>query len=129
MISFYDGECSVSNYLSDFSSHQEMILDLLNKLIVEQYNDYKVYAHNLSNFDSLFLLDILNQNFNVKLIRNRGRLISIKVSKSIKDNNNKNKVISLTFYDSYQLLPSALRKLAISFNTITKKRYFSIWFC
>ena len=69
LISFYDGECSVSNYLSDFSSHQEMILDLLNKLIVEQYNGFKVYAHNLSNFDSLFLLDILNQNFNIKIIR------------------------------------------------------------
>ena len=48
-----------------------MILDLLNKLIVEKYDGFKVYAHNLSNFDSLFLLDILNQYFNVNIIRNK----------------------------------------------------------
>jgi hypothetical protein len=125
LISFYDGEKSVSNYLTDFSNHQEMILDLLNKLIIEQYNGFKVYAHNLSNFDSLFLLDILNLNFSVKIIRNRGRLISIKVSKSIIDKEtNKTKVISLTFYDSYQLLPSSLRNLALSFNTNTQKDIF-----
>lgn len=103
-----------------------MILDLLNKLIVEEYDGFKVYAHNLSNFDSIFLLDILNQNFNVNIIRNRGRIISIKVSRSVPDKQDpqKSKVVCLTFYDSYQLLPSSLRKLAISFNTNTKKDIF-----
>lgn len=86
---------------------------------------YKVYAHNLSNFDSLFMLDILNQHFNIKIIRNKGRIISIKISKSITDKLlKKNKVIKLTFYDSYQLLPSALRKLAIAFNTNIQKDIF-----
>lgn len=64
------------------------------------------------------MLDILNQHFNIKIIRNKGRIISIKISKSITDKLlKKDKVIKLTFYDSYQLLPSALRKLAIAFNT------------
>lgn len=101
-----------------------MIEDLLNKLIAEEYDGYKVFVHNLSNFDALFILDILNQNFNVKLIRNNGRIISIKISKTIKDADNKNKVISLTFYDSYQILPSSLKKLAISFNTNSQKDIF-----
>lgn len=85
LISFYDGDSCTSNYVTNFSNHKEMILDLLNKLIVAKYDGFKVYAHNLSNFDSLFLLDILNQYFSVKIIRNKGRIISIKISKTIMD--------------------------------------------
>jgi hypothetical protein len=125
LISFYDGVSSASNYLTNFKDHKEMILDLLNKLVIDNYDGYKVYAHNLSNFDSLFLLDILNLHFNINIIRNKGRLISIKVSKTIIDKlTKKEKVIKLTFYDSYQLLPSSLRKLTTSFNTNTKKDIF-----
>lgn len=103
-----------------------MILDCLNQLISIKYNGFKVYVHNLSNFDSLFMLNILQNNFDINLTRNKGRIISIKVSKTVpslvfKD---KEKVISLTFYDSYQLLPSSLRKLGLSFNTITQKDIF-----
>jgi hypothetical protein len=72
------------------------------------------------------MLNILQNNFDINLTRNKGRIISIKVSKTVpslvfKD---KEKVISLTFYDSYQLLPSSLRKLGLSFNTITQKDIF-----
>jgi hypothetical protein len=126
LISFYDGEHSFSNYLTDFSNSDLMILDILNKLIIRKYDGFKVYVHNLSNFDSLFLLDILQNNFDISLIRNKGRLISMKISKTVpslvfKD---KNTTISLTFYDSYQLLPSSLRKLGLSFNTSQKKDIF-----
>lgn len=125
LISFYDGVDFTSNYITDFSSHQEMILDCLNKLVIDKYDGYKVYAHNLSNFDSIFMLDILNKHFNINIIRNKGRIISIKISKTITDKLlKKEKVIKLTFYDSYQLLPSALRKLAIAFNTNTQKDIF-----
>jgi hypothetical protein len=125
LISFYDGVDFTSNYITDFSSHQEMILDCLNKLVIDKYDGYKVYAHNLSNFDSIFMLDILNKHFNINIIRNKGRIISIKISKTITDKLlKKDKVIKLTFYDSYQLLPSALRKLAIAFNTNTQKDIF-----
>ena len=126
LISFYDGEHSFSNYLTDFSNSNEMILNCLNKLIIKKYDGYKVYVHNLSNFDSLFLLDILQNNFDISLIRNKGRLISMKISKTVPSLLHKDKVsvISLTFFDSYQLLPSSLRKLALSFNTSQKKDIF-----
>ena len=50
----------------------------------------------------------------------------MKISKTVPSLIHKDKVtvISLTFYDSYQLLPSSLRKLALSFNTITQKDIF-----
>ena len=106
-----------------------MILDILNKLIVAKYDGYRVYVHNLSNFDALFILDILNRHFSVNIIRNKGPLwvISIKVSKAIKIvecGKEKSKVITLTFYDSYQLLPSSLRKLAIALNANIQKDIF-----
>ena len=103
-----------------------MILDCLNQLISIKYDGFKVYVHNLSNFDSLFILNILQNNFDINLTRNKGRIISIKVSKTVPNPlfRDKEKVISLTFYDSYQLLPSSLRKLGLSFNTITQKDIF-----
>lgn len=126
LISFYDGVTSISNYLTDFVNSDLMILDCLNQLISIKYDGFKVYVHNLSNFDSLFMLNILQNNFDINLTRNKGRIISIKVSKTIPNPlfRDKEKVISLTFYDSYQLLPSSLRKLGLSFNTITQKDIF-----
>ena len=72
------------------------------------------------------MLNILQNNFDISLIRNKGRIISIKISKTIPNPlfRDKEKVISLTFFDSYQLLPSSLRKLGNSFNTITQKDIF-----
>jgi hypothetical protein len=126
LISFYDGVTSISNYLTDFANSDLMILDCLNQLISIKYDGFKVYVHNLSNFDSLFMLNILQNNFDINLTRNKGRIISIKVSKTVPNPlfRDKEKVISLTFYDSYQLLPSSLRKLGLSFNTITQKDIF-----
>jgi hypothetical protein len=126
LISFYDGVTSISNYLTDFANSDLMILDCLNQLISIKYDGFKVYVHNLSNFDSLFMLNILQNNFDINLTRNKGRIISMKVSKTVPNPlfRDKEKVISLTFYDSYQLLPSSLRKLGLSFNTITQKDIF-----
>ena len=72
------------------------------------------------------MLNILQNNFDISLIRNKGRIISIKISKTIPNPlfRDKEKVISLTFFDSYQLLPSSLRKLGLSFNTSQKKDIF-----
>jgi len=48
-----------SFYLTDYSSSEDMIINAFKDLLVKKYDNYKVYIHNLSNFDGIFLLKIL----------------------------------------------------------------------
>lgn len=56
-----------------------MLEACIKSLLISKYNNYKIYVHNLSNFDSIFLMKILVKLGEVKPIINKGRLISIKI--------------------------------------------------
>jgi len=74
-----------------------------------------IYLHNLASFDSIFILKQLiseDSENTMKIIKNKGKLIMIKVS--IKQSNGSS--LDLHFYDSYQILPSSLKTLAKYFN-------------
>lgn len=81
LISYFDGKLSHSFFLTDYSSSDSMLESCIlaePTILKPKYNGYKIYVHNLSNFDSIFLMKILVKLGEVKPIINKGRLISIK---------------------------------------------------
>lgn len=113
-ISISDGNTAWSYYLSDYNDSNLMIKHALSFLLIRKYKNHKVYVHNLSSFDSVFLLRILNnmENVNTRLIQNNGKLINLNINYDNK--------YTLSLRDSLLLLPSPLAKLSKSFNTNTQ---------
>nr|QWO71398.1 DNA polymerase [Termitomyces sp. T32] len=116
-VSIYDGEAIMSFYLSDFKSTDEMLKSAIVSIMTPKYQNYRVYVHNFSHFDGIFLLRILSEltEFNIKPVIREGRIINLKFSFSIFNNKYK-----LHFRDSYLLLPFSLRKLALNFEVAAK---------
>jgi hypothetical protein len=87
--------------------------------MIEKYNNYKVYIHNLSRFDGIFLLRILAKIENSKLVPiikdEKMIALTLKFGKS-----------KITFHDSMLLLPSSLNKLSKCFNVENKKVIFPL---
>lgn len=48
--------------------------------MVKKYDNYKVYIHNMSGFDSIFLLKIFIELGSIKPIIHNGELISINLN-------------------------------------------------
>nr|YP_010852515.1 DNA polymerase [Aureoboletus raphanaceus]WGL38744.1 DNA polymerase [Aureoboletus raphanaceus] len=90
-----------------------MIKTALSYLLTRKYHNYKVYVHNLSNFDGIFIFNILMEiGDSVKPIINDGKFINITLNFGNKYN--------IHFRDSYLMLPSSLDKLAKAFNVENK---------
>jgi hypothetical protein len=121
-VSIYDCMRSqpISFYLSDFNNANDLLKSSLVYLMRPKYHNYKIYIHNFSFFDAIFLLRIFSELtiFPIKPIMRDGRIIDLKLSFDF--NNTK---FSLFFRDSYLLLPSSLRKLAINFNVENKGNF------
>ena len=115
VISWYDGENNYSYYLTDFNSSDDMIIKSLKDLMVKSYDNYKIYIHNLSRFDGIFLLKILANLGECQPIIHNDKIISIGF---------KFKGYDITFRDSKQLLIGSLRSLGKSFNVHSQKGYF-----
>lgn len=79
-VSWYDGKNSHSNYVTDFISSDEMLERAILDLMIRKYSGYRVYLHNFSQFDSIFLLRILsNLSEYIKPIIRDGRIINLRV--------------------------------------------------
>jgi DNA polymerase type B, organellar and viral len=115
-ISIFDGDNYTTFYLSDYKNSDEMMIASIAYINRRKYNHYKIYLHNFSHFDSIFLLKYLSQcTKKIKPIIRDGRIIDIKC---VFD-----KGYTVYFRDSFLLLPSSLRKLAENFN-VENKGYF-----
>jgi hypothetical protein len=63
LICFYDGTIKKSYWIKDFNDNpEEMIRTIIKNICIKKYDNYKIYMHNLSNFDGIFLLKILSTN-------------------------------------------------------------------
>jgi hypothetical protein len=67
LIDIFDGINHYNFFIVDFKNVAEMINSALNQLLNPMYHNYKIYVHNLSNFDGIFLLKYL---VNLKNISN-----------------------------------------------------------
>jgi hypothetical protein len=112
-VSIFDGKEIISFYLSDYKDEDEMLTAAVKFLMRYKYNGYKVYLHNFSNFDSIFLMRILSNLSNkMNPVIRKGRIINLRFEFS--------KGYVLYFRDSYLLLPSSLRSLAENFQVESK---------
>ncbi len=112
-ISYFDGKTIRSFYETSYMSPEEMVKTALKTLLIRKYHNYKIYVHNLSNFDGIFIFKLLMEiSSNIKPIINEGKFINITVKFNDKYN--------LQFRDSYLMLPSSLKKLAKSFKVEDK---------
>jgi len=55
-ISIYDGTKVWSYFLSDYANPDQMMQTALKSLMFRKYHGYRLYLHNFSQFDSVFLL-------------------------------------------------------------------------
>ena len=110
LFSMYDG----NKTYSWFSQNAKPLFDFL---LRRKYKGYQVYAHNLSRFDIIFLLNEmagLRSSYIIEIIKKDDKYISIKIS-------HKNKAITIILKDSYLLLPSSLANLSQQFNVDIQK--------
>jgi len=116
----YDGKNKNSFYLTDFIDVRDMLINSIKSLLIRKYNNYKIYVHNLSKFDAVFLLRVLAEipNLYIDPIIRDGRIINIKMSYLPTKDTKKPYVFE--FRDSLLLLPSSLKNLAITFKVDNK---------
>jgi DNA polymerase type B, organellar and viral len=114
---WYDGDFIRTYYLTDYKSSYEMLLLALTEMLDFNPNA-KVYIHNFSNFDYMFIIKVLFENFNVKPYFKDNKVINLIYSHKSDD---KTKIY---IYDSYLILPSSLRTLAIKYKVSNQKGFF-----
>lgn len=117
-VCIYDGIELNSLYLTEFKDYTEMLKYAILFLMKRKYNGYRIYFHNFSNFDCIFLFRILTMlTEDINIIYRNNQFIEIK----FKFGN-----YTIFFRDSYLLLPSSLDKLAIAF--INENKYIFPYF-
>jgi hypothetical protein len=122
-ISIFNGTKATSFYLSVNKNVNEMLLSCIRTLIKSTHDSYKIYVHNLSSFDGIFLLRILSNIPGAKLnpVIKDGKMINLAIS--WKKTENSLKSYKIDFRDSLLLLPVSLRKLAKAFNVEEKGNF------
>src|SRR5918911_5780051 len=108
LLCWFDGNIKKSYFINDYNNNFDLLLNrVMTDLSIKKYDNYKIYLHNFSKFDGIFLLKALCNinNSIVDPIIHDGKLISIQFSY---------KNIILHFRDSYLLLLSSLKKLGNS---------------
>jgi DNA polymerase type B, organellar and viral len=86
-------------------------------ILKRKYNKHKIYVHNFSQFDGIFLLKIISEVVevsNIKPIIRDNKIISLNLKYSNK--------YYVEFRDSYLLLTSSLEKLGKTF-ALNKGKY------
>nr|YP_010697769.1 hypothetical protein P1R16_mgp27 [Porodaedalea niemelaei]WCF76665.1 hypothetical protein [Porodaedalea niemelaei] len=106
-----------SFYLNDYTTPEAMMKDAVNSLLISKFDGYKVYLHNFSNFDAVFLIRILSElGHKIRPVIRDGRIINIALDYGI----TKYTKYTIYFRDSYLLLSSSLSTLAKNFNVENK---------
>jgi hypothetical protein len=114
---WYAGDFMRTYYLTDFKSSYDMLLLALTELLDFSPNA-KVYIHNFANFDYMFVIKVLFENFIVKPNFKDNKVISLVYQQ--KDNDK----AKITMFDSYLILPSSLRTLASKYKVADLKGFF-----
>jgi len=126
-VSIFDGKEANSFYITDYKSSDDMLEASIRFVLKRKYNKHRIYLHNFSYFDGIFLMKIISNVVDCKniipVIRD-GRIINLRigfdpVTKDSKSdfketNKNKNKYY-VEFRDSYLLLTTSLDKLGKTF--------------
>ena len=83
-VSIYDGQNFKSFYLTDYSgpnAEKDMLRDSIKYLMRRKYHNYKVYLHNFSRFDAIFLLTVMTDlSDKIYPVMRDGRFIDLKLT-------------------------------------------------
>ncbi len=115
-VSIYDGKTTKSFYLSDYSgdtAENDMLKASILYIMKRKYHNHRVYLHNFSKFDAVFLLRVMTDLCeHIKPTLRNGQFLNLKLTFAKKYN--------LFFRDSLLLLPGSLRSLAKNFDVENK---------
>jgi hypothetical protein len=78
-VGIYDGKNKLSFYLSDYKSIDAMMKSAIKSLMRFKYNGWKVYVHNGSAFDYIFLMRIITQLGIVNPLIKDGKFINLEL--------------------------------------------------
>jgi len=90
-------------------------------IMQRKYDGYKVYAHNLSHFDGIFMIDILSKLGTVKPLMRGNKILKLNFTFKLGISARLHRLI---FMDSLLMLPNSLDRLSKSFNVVSKKSIF-----
>jgi hypothetical protein len=114
-VSIFNGKTVSSFYITDFKDSKELLENSVKSLMKKEYNGYKIFLHNFSYFDGIFLLSIITSLSNdVKILIRDSRILDVKVGFG------KNKIF---FRDSLLMIPISLAKAAKSFAVEDKGKF------
>jgi hypothetical protein len=115
-VSIFDGNNHKSFYLTDFNSEKEMLknsITYLRRSRKRKYHNYKIYLHNFSKFEAVFMLSSITElSDKVNPIIRNGQFINLTMSFANK--------YELHFRDSLLILPGTLSSLAKNFSVDNK---------
>lgn len=117
-VSIFDGDQAYSFYITDYQSSDEMLKASLQFILKRKYNEYKVYLHNFSYFDGIFLMRIISDlvlSNNIKPVIRDNRIINLRVEFLPENTKNEQRKYYVEFRDSYLLLTTSLEKLGKTF--------------
>jgi hypothetical protein len=124
-VSLFDGKKSFSFYITDYENSSDLMLKASIKFLLKRkFNKYKIYVHNFSHFDGIFLMKIISEIVNIKNIKpiiRDNRIISLKLN-FLPENKQNNNNYYIEFRDSYLLLTASLDKLGKTFS-LNKGKY------
>jgi hypothetical protein len=113
-------------YLSKDQSSTNLNLECIYSILIEKYNGFIFYVHNLGGFDGIFLLNAINtyniynnDSYKIDTIFRYNRIIRLTIGIKLP---NKNPMTKITFVDSYNLLQSSIKKVCL--NCEVKKGIF-----
>lgn len=110
-------------YIEDVNHPEITVLKMIDELLRSKYSKTTFYCHNLGGFDIIFLLKMLVDHNKVNSINKYdlsfkfrdNKILSITIWKGLN---------KLTIKDSYTILNSSLRNLALVYNCENIKGYF-----
>lgn len=122
-MSIFDGKNAYSTTFNQDSWQNDMIAGL--KVIMKRkYDTYKIYVHNFSYFDGIFMIDVLSMLGEVKPFMRDNQILKL----VFKFKTDKGRYCTLYFYDSMLLFHDSLDNLSKSFSIKNKKMYFPLMF-
>lgn len=123
---FYDGVSTHKYYALDFKSSEDMLLKCIKDMLAPEYKGYTVYVHNLGNFDSILIFNLIQKHYNTtNLISIDNSIITFTVWGEKAGGKRSSKLI---FRDSFRLLPESLSSLGVAFDVEVNKGIFPYTF-
>jgi len=126
-VGFYVNNFLKTFYIGEDLNSDNLILKCLDAMLIEKYNRYTFYIHNMGRFDVVFILRVLikanevsnNTKYSYNLVFRDDIILALNISTKVN-----NKTYTIRLVDSYNLLQSRLSKLCDTFDTEVKKSYF-----